>query len=93
MHKPVSRLFLATLMIMVALSSAEDCPKGHVLIKNQCISCTSLENVETNNVDLLTKPNSCPCIQGYSWSKVLQRCWPVIASPRSIKAYINESLA
>ena len=42
-------------------------------------------------VDSLRDVNSCPCIEGFSWSKVLQRCRPFLASGRSIKSYIDEN--
>jgi hypothetical protein len=91
MQKPVLKLLLVNLLMMAILITAQPCPKGYIRIKIQCISCKSLENVKIDNVDSLTDVNCCPCNEGYSWSKALQRCRPLLVSGRSIKSYIDEN--
>ena len=91
MQKSVPKLFLASLLVAIALASTSHCPKGHIKLKNECIPCKNLENVNIDYVDSLTEADSCPCIQGYSWSSALQGCLALRASGRSIKAYIDET--
>jgi hypothetical protein len=45
-----------------------------------------------NDVDSFKEVNSCPCIQGYSWSKALLRCAPLKTSINGNIRYHEDQL-
>jgi hypothetical protein len=76
-------LLISIVLLLTALASAQQCPKGYVKIKSDCIECKTLKNVRIDDVESSTEEGSCPCKPGYVWSYPLLRCWAYSDSSRN----------
>jgi hypothetical protein len=83
-------LIISSVLLLAALASAQQCPKGHIKIKTDCVDCKTLTNALTDENESSIEGDGCPCKPGYVWSNVLLRCWAFGSPSKSILSYTDE---
>ena len=78
------KVLIAGLVLLVALTSAQECQRGAIRIDKNCVDCKTLDHVRVDDVEFFSADNRCPCKQGYLWSAALFRCMAQPATTRNI---------